>query len=704
MFTTSSEKDSVFMKRRSVTYVLFLAALHCGLLCTFSSLIGATSPNPIVSLNVAQPRYEAPMSLISSSSDEIVVSLKVPNVLLDTVTVGHTTYHTVRIPGWESTSEPGSPKLPLWRQLVAVPSCNGIVVTAEPDDSLIGNDYRVYPAERMIPGIGPDGVPYQEKKFEIDQSAYLSDDFYPKRAVQITDVFYIRDQKVVQLEVSPVRYNPSRRQLLVYSSLKIRLLPESPSGPVCTPTGPYDRVVERLVLGYDIAWNSPVPDLLSGPPLAGSVAWCHSVQECANHQTDYLMLVAGRFFQEGDSSSAAFRLAEHRASFDGFNVAIVSVEDLGLNIQAGPDTVIKVFIDSLYRTRTAEHMSDGHLGYTLLVGAFVGSDGDTLIPVHWESSHYPMWYGDYPSDNWFVAFGDTGVGGNPLPQLEIGRLAVIDDTDLSIVVDKLIRSEPLLDAPGWRTKLFLTSGWYMDDYERSVLEQTFSDLTEIAQAANYDTLLFRGDKQSQNYHFITENCRVINSGVRFVHYGIHGARCQMSAPPAFSTDSLACFVNSDSLPIFFTGACKTASFDTLCISSTDTVACIGAALVNHPIGGAVAFLGPADAGDLHVDFPACVDIFASWVKYHSPFVGDGWFEAKLRLGGSYFTRSFTLIGDPAFNVLLRESGVGYCDLGLREDEFDFDPDLDLSPLETVISISRGGGHLEGAFLFQGRGS
>jgi hypothetical protein len=331
-------------------------------------------------------------------------------------------------------------------------------------------------------------------------------------------------------------------------------------------------------------------------------------------------------------------------------------------------------------------MSDNRLGYCLLVGGFVDTNGDTLVPVHWEET----WYvgDDYPSDNWFVALNDTGPDMTHLPQIQIGRLAVLDSLDLETVTDKIINSEPLPNTGGWTEKVFLTSGKNLKDKaEEDTLESTFASVTKIAAQAGLDTLLFRGDWMPGSYHFISENCRVMNSGARFVYFGIHAEPCRMAYPPAFSTDSLDCFANIDSLAVFVTGACRTAAFQNLCPGSPDTTTCIGSALLNLPGGGVVAFLGSADYIKLSEDYDACVDVFAAWLKYHSPFIGDGWFEAKLRRPSfTDFIKRYTILGDPAFNVLLRESGVGYCDLGVRDDEFTFDPQPDVRDPETIISM------------------
>jgi hypothetical protein len=126
--------------------------------------------------------------------------------------------------------------------------------------------------------------------------------------------------------------------------MDIQVRPQSPSGPTSTPVGPYETIAERLVLGYQAGGGPTRPRLLSTSPLDGSANWCHSVGECADLQADYLMITAHRFFQDGDSSSPAFELAEHRASLNGFNVAIVDVDVVAPPTEESRDALIKAFI------------------------------------------------------------------------------------------------------------------------------------------------------------------------------------------------------------------------------------------------------------------------------------------------------------------------------------------------------------------------
>lgn len=209
------------------------------------------------------------LQVVSSTPHEIALSLQVPTIAVDTVTLAGNPYHTIQIQGWSSTEGPGLPKLPFYSCIVAIPECRNVKVVAAVTDSQVAYGYNVCPAERSLMKVDPDGIPFQEHVFEIDHSAYASDQFYPSRVCEIVDVFYLRDQKVGRLNIYPVRFNPAREQLAVYSKIDIKVRPQSPSGPTSTPVGPYETIAERLLVGYQAGGGSTRPELLSTSPPDG---------------------------------------------------------------------------------------------------------------------------------------------------------------------------------------------------------------------------------------------------------------------------------------------------------------------------------------------------------------------------------------------------------------------------------------------------
>ncbi|MFZ5519433.1 MAG: hypothetical protein ACOY90_22560 [Candidatus Zhuqueibacterota bacterium] len=89
------------------------------------------------------------------------------------------------------------------------------------------------------------------------------------------------------------------------------------------------------------------------PEAQAGVIRCSTVTACATNKTDYLMMVANDLY----NNSYIDNLANHRASYNGYNIAIVNVE----NMTGFPfDTLgIRDFIKGVYETQSAQHMSDG---------------------------------------------------------------------------------------------------------------------------------------------------------------------------------------------------------------------------------------------------------------------------------------------------------------------------------------------------------
>jgi hypothetical protein len=132
------------------------------------------------------------LQVVSSTSHEIALSLQVPTIAVGTITLAGNSYHTIRIHGWSSTEEPGLPKLPFYSCLIAIPECKSVEVVAAVTDSQVAYGYNACPAERWLMKVGPDGIPFQERVFEIDHSAYASDQFYPSPGIlsNVVDDFF----------------------------------------------------------------------------------------------------------------------------------------------------------------------------------------------------------------------------------------------------------------------------------------------------------------------------------------------------------------------------------------------------------------------------------------------------------------------------------------------------------------------------------
>lgn len=83
-------------------------------------------------------------------------------------------------------------------------------------------------------------------------------------------------------------------------------------------------IVKRIELYITLmaVLSLTIGTIIMNPEAKAGVISCSSVSACANNMTDYLMVVANDLY----NSSYIDNLANHRASYNGYNIAIVIVE------------------------------------------------------------------------------------------------------------------------------------------------------------------------------------------------------------------------------------------------------------------------------------------------------------------------------------------------------------------------------------------
>lgn len=150
-----------------------------------------------------------------TSVDGITVDFKLPQLLVtqaapDATIIGseqHIVYDTVRYSGCEWLQEPGYPRLPVTRVLLAVPSdvnLNDMAISVTAGPSKVQNGVMLLVRNR-------------EKPSNVDTT------LYPSVLARIEMDGYIRSQRVISLALHPVQYNLKTRVLRSYSSLTVTI-------------------------------------------------------------------------------------------------------------------------------------------------------------------------------------------------------------------------------------------------------------------------------------------------------------------------------------------------------------------------------------------------------------------------------------------------------------------------------------------------
>ena len=159
---------------------------------------------------------------------------------------------TISFPNCRFTAEPGTPKLPVQTTLIAVPA---------------DVDFQVRVVEKHFStrsvALAPQGATQREK-----------DRFFPDTLAQIREAVWIRENRVLPIQLNPVQYNPVRREVRLYHRLvvEVRFI-KTTAASSATLTGlpaesdAYNAIFKDLLINPQNAeqWRLPIQRAPSAP-------------------------------------------------------------------------------------------------------------------------------------------------------------------------------------------------------------------------------------------------------------------------------------------------------------------------------------------------------------------------------------------------------------------------------------------------------
>lgn len=212
-----------------------------------------------------------------TSPDGITVNFKLPQLQITEVKPEERSentggvYHKVQYAECDWIREPGFPKLPATRVLLAIPNdaqLNIAEVTVNTGASKTHNGVRFLPYQKEIPvsidRVSVDAGPIQSGNGERHYQNNKANQntiyrLYPAVHARIEMDGYIRSQRVISLALYPVQYNTTTRGLRSYNSIKVFIpfktqLPTRETGiafnHTLTNTDPFEQTYIQHILNY----------------------------------------------------------------------------------------------------------------------------------------------------------------------------------------------------------------------------------------------------------------------------------------------------------------------------------------------------------------------------------------------------------------------------------------------------------------------
>ena len=178
-------------------------------------------------------------------------------------------------PGYEQSSVPGEPQLPIYVGLVGAPPSGNISIEIRSMESvtLTGN-MNICPAPLAAAQPDAGGVtPFVEEPTAPAPDVYALDAFYPQQSAVISELGFMRSQRLARFTLYPFQVDHVTGQLIYHRFMRVAIRfsegVTQTSGESAVEDEAFERVMRGLLLNYNAARN------WRGFPLTGQevTAW-----------------------------------------------------------------------------------------------------------------------------------------------------------------------------------------------------------------------------------------------------------------------------------------------------------------------------------------------------------------------------------------------------------------------------------------------
>lgn len=230
--------------------------------CLFFALLLTMPASPLngpARVNSALP----PPGIRVYQDDErgVIFRLETESYSLEEISIEGELYQDLAVTGAGPGGATGSPELPVVSVLIGVPPGALVELRATARDVIqVGEKVRLPPVPHSLPPHDEYGA--ARLAYARDDVAYSADLWLPLEAARIAEDAWLRDQRLVRVEVFPFQYNAAQEALVWLRSLQVELVfhdGEVVERQAFDRTGnPFEAWLRASLLNYDSArdWRS----------------------------------------------------------------------------------------------------------------------------------------------------------------------------------------------------------------------------------------------------------------------------------------------------------------------------------------------------------------------------------------------------------------------------------------------------------------
>jgi hypothetical protein len=374
---------------------------------------------------------------VSTISEEITeIEFNLPEFNIETIEENGQIFNQIKMDAI-MTAKTGFPELPIFSTSIAIPFNSTISIE---NSTLSSKTYieniNVFPVQNYD---------NQERTFDFESNFYETKNtstVYPEDIYNISEPVTIRDMKIINISIQPMRYSPQTKKIEITQRIKIKIKHESSdSNPTYTINNKISRAFEplysSLIANYEqVRLTNPV------------------------YQEPSLLIIYG-----GNPDATLLNQLIVWKQQRGFEVTAVPTSTAGSSTSA-----IKSYIQNAYNTM------ENPPEYLMIIG---DSDGGFSVPT----------FGSFNYNFSGLSYNVSGAGDNPYTlvagddvygDIFVGRMSVQTANEFQTAVQKVLTYErmPLSAGTEWYEKTLLAgdsghsgiSTYIINRYIKSIIQ------------------------------------------------------------------------------------------------------------------------------------------------------------------------------------------------------------------------------------------
>jgi Peptidase family C25/Propeptide_C25/Peptidase family C25, C terminal ig-like domain/FlgD Ig-like domain len=452
------------------------------------------------------------------------------------------------IPDFSYSGEIGTPRLPMKKELIAVPlgaDLNIELIDFQSTEYLlseIGINSQLLPAQPPV----PKSADPADLDFIYNQAAYSQDTWYANDIFTCEEIGILRGQRIFSVTYHPIAYNPAQQKIIVYNNVNASVnfvgsdLAATEDLRLKTWSPAYEKVYSSSLINY--------------APL-------ETRDDITRYPIKYVIISDNMF-------TAQLQPFIDWKTQQGYDVIETYTSEIG-----GSTTAINSYIESLWDEATPE---DPAPSFILFVG-----DTDQ-IPAYNGAT------GNHVTDLNYVRL----EGGDYLPEIYYGRFSARNIAELQPQIDKTLEYEMYsMPDPSYLEEVVMIAGMdasHGSTWGNGQINYGTSTYFNAAHGITSHTYLYPASG-SNSANIIQD----VSDGVGYINYTAHGSSTSW-ADPSFTISNINGLQNEHKYPLAVGNCCLTNKFE--------VGECFGEAWLREENGGSIGYIGGTNSTYWDEDF------------------------------------------------------------------------------------------------------